>query len=391
MNSPPPTDTQLNAEAADWLVRLIDNAPEPTDPDADRAALQGAFYAWLALSRRHLETFLETAESFDKLGTLDPKKRIDIRKLLEQPPANVVRLFDARAGETAIERPPAVIGRTLRRKITAFAASAAAATLAAVGLLGWQLTRAPNYVTNVGEQRSWRLDDGSVVYLNTNSHLEVNYSKAVRQVRLVEGEALFVVEHDAARPFIVSTGTANIRAVGTQFNVYRRSHGTDVAVVEGVVQVTTAADLDPHPTPLHSMESVPQAGEESGSSNPHPPEGPMKKTEAGKAHIQILAAGEEASVSSSGQVIRYAANDVTNAVAWRQRQLVFRRATLAEVADEFNRYNKIQIRIEGDAVRGKRLSGTFSADHPQALIMYLSKDPLLSVQSDGDTWIVQPR
>ena len=90
-------------------------------------------------------------------------------------------------------------------------------------------------------------------------------------------------------------------------------------------------------------------------------------------------------------MIKYAANDVTNAVAWRQRQLVFRRATLAEVADEFNRYNQVQIHIEGDAVRGKRLSGTFSADRPQTLILYLTRDNSLSVRLDGDTWIVQPR
>ena len=70
--------------------------------------------------------------------------------------------------------------------------------------------------------------------------------------------ALFVVEHDTARPFIVSAGTAKIRAVGTQFNVYRRSTGTDVAVVEGVVQVTAdgtspAGVAGPAPPPAVSL------------------------------------------------------------------------------------------------------------------------------------------
>jgi transposase len=55
---------------------------------------------------------------------------------------------------------------------------------------------------------------------------------------LLRGEALFVVEHNPGRPFIVSANRTKIRAVGTQFNVRRRLDDTDVTVLEGVVQVT---------------------------------------------------------------------------------------------------------------------------------------------------------
>lgn len=384
----PISDTQLSAEAADWLVRLTDTGPTQDEPDADPAAPRAEFYAWLTQSRRHLETFLETAATFEKLGSIDSSKKIDVRSLLDNPAANVVPLFDARASEPDAASMAPMSERRPKWRGRLIAGAALAATMVAIALiLGWPLYSKPHYVTSVGEQRSWRLDDGSVVYLNTHSRLDVEFSKTVRQVRLLEGQALFVVEHDTARPFIVDTGTASIRAIGTQFDVYRRSTGTEVAVVEGVVQVAAS-----NTAPAEAGSASPSLGP-INDRRPSRPKGaaavPSSPTNTG-APAQTLAAGEEASITN-GQVIKHLADDVNNAVAWRQRQLVFRRATLAEVADEFNRYNQTQIHIEGDALRGKRLSGTFSADHPQALIMYLSKDPSLSVQSNGDLWIVQPR
>jgi transmembrane sensor len=82
---------------------------------------------------------------------------------------------------------------------------------------------------------------------------------------------------------------------------------------------------------------------------------------------------------------------VTDALSWRQRRLVFRDAPLADVAAEFNRYNRIQIRIEGSAARGKQLTGIFDADRPQSIILFASKDESLSVQPDGDNWVIRSR
>ncbi len=96
-------------------------------------------------------------------------------------------------------------------------------------------------MTSLGEQRFFKLDDGSVLYLNTQSRVEVRYSRAARVVRLIEGEAMFTVEHDAARPFRVMAGPTVIQAVGTRFNVYRTRLSTTVSVVEGVVKI--AADV----------------------------------------------------------------------------------------------------------------------------------------------------
>lgn len=212
----------------------------------------------------------------------------------------------------------------------------------------WWNEEGNTYVTKVGEQRSTKLADGSFIFLNTDSKAEVSFSDKVRAVRLVRGEALFVVEHDSTRPFTVIAGDAIVRAVGTQFNVRRRADGADVAVVEGSVQVTA---LD---------------------------------------EPQKLAAGEEAEVEK-GRIAPMANHTVAEAVAWRQRRLVFHDTRLVDVADEFNRYNRTKIRIEGDAARDMELSGIFDADRPQALMLYAAKNSQLIVEPEGSDWVIRGR
>jgi ferric-dicitrate binding protein FerR (iron transport regulator) len=65
------------------------------------------------------------------------------------------------------------------------------------------------------------------------------------------------------------------------------------------------------------------------------------------------------------------------------------------VAAEFNRYNLHQIRVEDDAAKQIPMSGTFYADQPQVLILYLNRfdnrDTPLRVQPRGDDWVIRAR
>src|SRR5258708_14766281 len=96
---------------------------------------------------------------------------------------------------------------------------------------------APVYITALGEQRSIQFADGSTVELNSRSKISVKYSQQESDVDLLEGQAVFHVAHDVSRPFIVAVGATRVRAVGTQFDVYKKSNGTVVTVVEGRVAV----------------------------------------------------------------------------------------------------------------------------------------------------------
>jgi ferric-dicitrate binding protein FerR (iron transport regulator) len=156
----------------------------------------------------------------------------------------------------------------------------------------------------------------------------------------------------------VHAGEALIQALGTQFDVYRRPDATTtVAVIEGRVQV------------LHAAEA-----ESSG----------------GHTH-NVLAAGEEAQLAPGGKMRRQAVADVASTVAWRQRRLIFRRNTLAEVISEFNRYNRApRFRLVGDeALAGRHYSGEFDADDPESLLQLLAGDPKLSVARNGDDVFVR--
>lgn len=78
-----------------------------------------------------------------------------------------------------------------------------------------------------------------------------------------------------------------------------------------------------------------------------------------------LVAGETASIIASGNVTHPAAVDVADMMAWWQHRLVFRKQTLADIAFEFNRYNrKPQIRVEGEALQARQFNGVFDADDP---------------------------
>jgi transmembrane sensor len=157
----------------------------------------------------------------------------------------------------------------------------------------------------------------------------------------------------------------SVRAIGTQFNVRRRATETDVSVVEGVVQIAAAGSAS-------GEVELKDAGQPSLPTSPA---------------ATRLAAGEEAQVKS-GQVAKRDMPDVAKTLLWRSRRLDFADNSFAEVAGEFNRYNKTQIRVEGAAAE-KRVTGIFYADRPQDFLKYVMRDESLQVEPDGRNWVIK--
>lgn len=339
-------DAALGLEAAEWLLRLDDLDPDAAEAFPSLETRNQAFFDWIGRSSDHLRVFLETVETHRRMPLIDANRLIEVEDLLKQRFADVIPLRPngarkARARENAAEHAAPSQWRRL-----GLAAAVLSCVLTAGGY--WWTKEAGAYTTSIGEQRSTKLEDGSFIYLNTDSKVEVDFSGAARNVRLVRGEALFVVERDSARPFTVTAGDTTVRALGTQFNVRRRAEGADVAVVEGTVQVSA---LD---------------------------------------EPQKLIAGEAAKVVK-GHIVPRARHAVADAVAWRQRRLVFHDARLADVAEEFNRYNRTKVRVEGDSARGFQLSGIFDADRPQALVLYAAKNAQFAVEPEGNDWVIRGR
>jgi transmembrane sensor len=242
-----PASSKLNRqildEASEWFVDF-----RVGDVDAEARA---RFDEWLRRSPEHIRAYWEIAKTYVELPPQNSVGKLKAEELIAYAysDANVIP-FDPRASEPQTLRSESADegskeGGTrqsrprLRRPF--FAAASVAFALVIAGAVWWQVQRYPLYATDIGERRSITLADGSTVDLNACSQLRVEFTNSERRVELLDGQALFQVAKDKARPFIVHSGAATVRAVGTQFDVYRRDSGTTITVLEGRVAVYSGA------------------------------------------------------------------------------------------------------------------------------------------------------
>ena len=197
--------------------------------------------------------------------------------------------------------------------------SAAAAVLVVAGAgLIWRVaanrgadSRAPDrtsYATGPGAMDSLTLPDGSRVLLGPGSRLDLlsSFKSGAREMSLA-GEARFTVAHDTIHPFVIHTVSATIRDVGTVFSVHSdAAEGDRVVVSEGAVEV--------------------QAN--SGASR------------------QTLRAGDVGVVAAGGamQVQRAAAG--SDDLAWTHGRLVFRDASVTQVAADLRRWYGVEVQVD---------------------------------------------
>ncbi len=328
-----PNDRRIAAQAAQWRLVL----------QTGDARAREAFADWLLESRRHVRNYLLLAAFEQQLKQIDPQRRHDVDALLADAATDVVALeSDGRSAA-----PSGRTSQQLTNNPWRWVGAVAAGILIAVLATHWlplSLESGSLYTTGTGEQQTLKLTDGSVVYLNAQSRLRVDFSTRRRDVQLLDGEALFAVEKDSARPFNVIAGPTRVQAIGTQFNVRRIARNTVVSVVEGRVRVETGS---------------PAA---TGTVNQLVP-------------TNIVAAGEEARVEGSGRIEKAASANIERRVAWRQRILEFREDELSTVIAEFNRYNLApRLRLESAELGTRHYTGVFKADDPESLAQLLAEE-----------------
>jgi transmembrane sensor len=359
-------NSQIYEEACEWFV-------ECRAGDLDDTS-RHAFDCWLRKSPEHLSAYLELSAIWNEGPMLDPRGKFDRDTLIAQAASdrdNVIDLSGSRNGGDAFQYDvvaPAKEGhyRFRHRRFAALAASIV--LVAAAALLYVRTLQAPTYATAIGEQRLLALMDGSTVELNSRSKIVVRYSPQGRNVELLQGQALFRVAKDANRPFIVKTGATLVRAVGTEFDVYQKRDGTVVTVVEGRVAILTG-----HSTALAGHGSPPTAVDASRPSNLEFPTVP-----AGQVGNIMVTAGEQLTVTP--KLVQIAEHpNIATATAWTQRQLIFESASLADVADEFNRYNDRQLIVADPRLETFHVSGVFSSTDPASLIRFLRARPELRI------------
>ncbi len=322
--------------ASAWLTRLNDGTLTRRE--------SAQFADWLRESPVHVHEFLECLAVWESLGHV----RCELDEQSLAAIGNVVEIDRARIAATGAARDR---GKSPRLRW----AAAAAAGFVVVG--AWLAIGLPDQgraaevlTTDVGEQRSVTLQDGSLITLNTQSSVRVDVRDTERNVELLSGEALFGVAADPARPFVVTVDDTRITVIGTEFNVRRHDDRVLVTVVEGRVQVEQQ----------HS-----NAG---GSGSVGAP--------------LLLTDGQQSEVSDVG--LNIMSVEVADVVAWKERKLVFHRTRLADIASEFNRYNRKQLTVDGDELGNKRFSGIFLSNDIDSFLEVLEVIESVHIETSGD-------
>lgn len=278
--------------------------------------------------------------------------------------------------------------------------SAVAATvLGVVGAALWlYLLRGQVIQTERGERREVALADGSVVQIDPESRLRINYGPQLRRVYLERGRALFHVVKDAQRPFFVSADDTTVRAVGTAFGVEEGQDRVVITVAEGRVAVfpargALASEFNRKPVatpggianPLSSGSATRWRGDLGVSTNlPGGTQGAPAARSSGATGEILLTANEQITVSESGSAEPVREVDSHRALAWAEGRLIFESESVEHAVQQFNRYNRIQLNIRDDVLAHRAISGVFSAEDPESFVAFIQSVAVVRVTRDDE-------
>lgn len=326
---------RIREQAMEWIILLDDRELDQGEVDE--------FLDWLDASPRHRPEFIELAKLW---GGMDVMSQLAHLIPLDQ---------QSEAGD----------GGTLssqqeykwRPQWVAMAASLVFVSLigifmAASDIEQWDFVYSRSvdaYSTKVGVQNTIRLADNSVINLNTDSSVKVDYREHSRDIYLERGEAHFDVEHDPQRPFIVHVGDGTVRAVGTAFNIHYNEGIVDVLVTEGVVEVT-ASLAEPEIVEPQAVVAPGQAQEQT-----------MTRTSIGVG--QSVAFKE---VIRSVDTV--APKEIERKLAWKNGMLIFEGDYLEHAIKKITRYTDTQILIKDPSIRDVQVGGYFKTGEIDAML-----------------------
>ena len=302
-----PTPAQEQAALA-WLSLLHD---QPSSGD------QATFSHWLQADPAHAEAYAQAQVIWE----------------LSEVPARTLADEDALALQGYLNAMNRSRRSTVRRWSGGLALAASLLLMVSMGA-GWQPSRwfddlGADYVSAPGQVRSVTLADQSVITLDADSAIAVDFSGGERHVEVRRGAAFFSVSH-TGEPFVVDANRGEARVLGTQFEVRLQPMGAQVSVLSGRVGVTPAKG----------------------------------------AEQQVLGADQQVAYSA-GHARALQAIDAQAQLAWRQGWLNYYKAPLADVVQDLRRYYPGRILLLNDELGARRISGSFPSHDPQAVLASL--------------------
>jgi transmembrane sensor len=337
------------AQAARWLARLAADDVSASD--------RAEFQEWLARAPENLRAYDEAQETWSDLDALAGLASTDV-PTLPKPLRDEIERCGAMVNATVASpwRPTSV------RRLALLAAGLLLAVLGVVWMSQERHQRpadtqavACELTTRVGERRQTLLADGSLVWLNTDTELQVAFSAFRRSVHLVSGEVYFEVAKDPHRPFVVSVADRTITAVGTAFNVYRRGNDTRVTVLEGTVEVARRA-----PVVVKATRAVKKAVPAVSKVPPAPlvVEPPQEITATQTATL----------LDAETTVTTLPPQAVAHEASWRQGRLYFDAVTLKDMVAQLEPYLPAHVVIVDPSIEGFVGGGVVHVDSAESIL-----------------------
>lgn len=176
--------------------------------------------------------------------------------------------------------------------------------------------------------RTLNLPDGSTLYVNANTRVRIDFTAHQRIVHLDKGQVYIEVAADKERPLYVQAGEANVRVVGTGFDVRRSQQQLVVSVAHGQV----AFEPDP------------------------------------KSPVAVLGAQQRATYSYAKGTLQQQSLNAEEVADWRSGHLTFRNRELASLIDELSLYRPQAPLQVSRAVAQLKVSGNLDVNDPDALL-----------------------
>lgn len=346
---------QIEQEAWAWIAKLSDQ-PQPAPEDIQQ------LHRWMAQSDDHYLTFKRLSQTWDDMDILSA---LAIPRRQRQ---GVGRLITS--GLVWLLSPLLMLWLALQKAVTYGQTSPARFALAsfpaagAIGLVVWlnlPLTTAV-YITGIGQQSSHTLPDGSVLTLNTNSKVSIDYQQHQRQITLHTGEAHFDVKPDKSRPFEVYAGTRMVRAIGTAFSVFLDNQQVEVTVAEGKVALAVQSDTAKN----HNSPAEVDTRDVASANTATVQHEVLGNLVAGQS--VVIPAGPKGAMDT---ITDHEKQALKRRLSWLEGQLIYAGEGLDKVVSDISRYTPIYIELTDPGLKTLRIGGQFKVGETEALFRVL--------------------
>lgn len=319
-------------QAADWYAVLY--------AEGDNDERREAWAAWLEARPEHRRAWAHIESVSRRFAPLR----------VQAPGEREAAVTALRVSARHAAKPSSGRRRTL-------ASLAALGATGAAAWLGWRCSPLPglvvawrsDYRTGTGERRDVVLADGTRVWLNTDSALDVDYNGERRLLTLNAGEILVDTAKDArGRPFYVESRDGTMQALGTRFTVRETAAFTRLSVFDGLVEIRTRSGITARVPAGQQRQFTPDA-------------------------ISDAVAADRARE------------------AWSRGIILAEDIPLSDLIAELARYRRGHIGVD-PRVAGIRVVGRYPAGNPDQVLAMLARDLPVAVRRTLPWWTtIEPR